>query len=169
MDFLTTLSAEQLSGLTVDGLLGVVLGGLTVFGALVRVVTAVLTIAGCWKIFNKFGEPGWKCLIPVYGTWVQYKYIWKSQMAIVVWVLSIGGGLLMSLTAQDSVRYAICGVVSVVGWIISIIGYHKLSKAFGKGVGYTIGMMIFPSIFMAILGFGKSQYLGAPSTVSNKN
>lgn len=87
-------------------------------------------------------------------------------MAIVVWGLAFGGDLLMSLMAEGSVLYNVFGMV---GWIFSIVGYHKLSKAFGKGVGYTIGMTLFPSIFVTILGLGKSQYVGNPSAVSGKD
>lgn len=169
MDLMTTLNVDQLSGLMAGGILGVILGGLATIGTIVWIVVSVLNIIGCWKIYNKFGEPGWKCLIPVYGTWVQYQYTWKPQMAIVVWALGFGGDLLVSLMAEGSVLYYVFGIISVVGWIISVIGYHKLSKAFGKGVGYTIGMVLFPSIFMTILGLGKSQYVGNPSTVSGKD
>ena len=168
-ELLTTLNVDQLSGLMTGGILGVVLGGLATIGFLVWIAISVLTIIGGWKVYNKFGEPGWKCLIPVYGTWVQYKYVWKPQMAIVVWVLSFGGDLLMRLFESGSLMWSVCSIVSTVGWIISIIGYHKLSKSFGKGVGYTIGMVFFPSIFMIILGLGKSQYIGNTSETTAQN
>ena len=33
-------------------------------------------------------------------------------------------------------------------------------RAFGHGVGFAIGMLFFEPIFMLILGFGSSAYLG---------
>lgn len=37
---------------------------------------------------------------------------------------------------------------------------HKLSKAFGHGIGFTLGLIFLSPIFMLILGFGNSQYIG---------
>ena len=163
-ELLTTFNVDQLSGLMVGGVLGAVLGGLAVVGFIFEIAFAVLTVIGCWKIYGKFGEPGWKCLIPFYGTWVEYKYTWKPKMAILVWVLAFGGELLMNFFEGGSLMWAVFGIISIVGWVISIIGYHKLSKAFGHGAGFTVGMVLLPSIFQIILGFGKSQYIGNTST-----
>ena len=33
-----------------------------------------------------------------------------------------------------------------------------LAKKFNKGVGFTIGLILLPSIFLLILAFGKSKY-----------
>lgn len=84
-------------------------------------------------------------------------------MAVLVWILSIGSGMLMGVVGNESFLYNVFGILSLVGWVISIIGYHKLSKAFGKGAGYTVGMILMPSIFVTILGLGKSQYIGNTS------
>ena len=37
---------------------------------------------------------------------------------------------------------------------------YKLSKAFGHGVGFTVGLFFLRPIFLLILGFGGSVYLG---------
>ena len=44
--------------------------------------------------------------------------------------------------------------------VIGITGLYKLSKAFGHGVGFTLGLMFLNPIFMMILGFGSDQYQG---------
>ena len=36
----------------------------------------------------------------------------------------------------------------------------KLAKAFVKSSGFTVGLILLPSIFYLILGFGKSEYVG---------
>lgn len=157
-------NVDQLSGLMVGGVLGALLGGLATIGVILRLVYNIATVVGCWKVYNKLGEPGWKCLIPFYGTWVEYKYTWKPQMAIWVWVLGFGGELLMYLFEQYSLMWNVFGIISVVGWVISIIGDYKLSKSFGKGAGFTVGMVLATGIFQIILGFGKSQYIGNTTT-----
>jgi len=45
--------------------------------------------------------------------------------------------------------------------------YHGLSKSFGKGAGFTVGLVLLGFIFVPILGFGRAQYIGpggAPKT-----
>jgi len=37
---------------------------------------------------------------------------------------------------------------------------HNLSLKFGKGVGFTIGMILLPFIFIPILGFGDAKCKG---------
>lgn len=162
-ELVTTLNADQLSGLLTGGILGVILGGLATIGFIIWCATSILNIVGCWKIYNKLGEPGWKCLIPFYNSWVQYKYTWNPKMAIPAWVLPLCGNLIMQFVEEGSVPALLSSVLSLAGWIITVIGYHKLSKAFGKGAGFTVGMVVMPSIFMAILGLGKSQYIGNTS------
>jgi hypothetical protein len=55
---------------------------------------------------------------------------------------------------------AVSGIAALVFLVIYIIGLHKLSKAFGHGVGFTLGLIFFEPIFMLILGFGSSRYIG---------
>ena len=45
--------------------------------------------------------------------------------------------------------------------VISIMQNIKLSKAFGHGGGYAVGLILLQPIFILILGFGKSTYVGA--------
>jgi hypothetical protein len=39
--------------------------------------------------------------------------------------------------------------------------YNLISKSFGKGVGFTIGLIFLSFIFWPILGFGDAQYQGS--------
>jgi len=41
-----------------------------------------------------------------------------------------------------------------------IIVVHNLSVSFGKGVGFTIGLLLLSIIFYPMLAFGDAQYLG---------
>lgn len=44
--------------------------------------------------------------------------------------------------------------------VLSIIQCIRLSKAFGKGVGFTFGLIFLSPIFLLILGFGNDKYIG---------
>ena len=156
----TTLNPDQLGGMMAGGLVGALLGGLVTASLLIQFVYWILKIIGCWKIFGKFGEPGWKCIIPIYSTWVEYKHTWKPSMAIWLIACSVISSVL-SNSASDNVTLSLISMVFAIATIVlSTIGYHKLSKSFGHGVGFTIGLFLIPGIFQIILGFGQSQYIG---------
>ena len=51
-------------------------------------------------------------------------------------------------------------VVPFVNIIILIMMLNDLSKSFGHGIGFTLGLIFLGFIFIPVLGFGASQYLG---------
>lgn len=105
-------------------------------GLLLTLVIAVLAIAGWWKMFEKAGEPGWKILIPFYNLYMQFKICWGSG-----W-------------------YMLLGLVPFINYVLGVIHAYKTAKAFGKGIGFTIGLIFLYPIFILILGFGDSVYVG---------
>ncbi len=95
-----------------------------------------------WKIYKKAGKPGWASIVPVYN--------------IVV---------LLEITKKP-IWWIFLFFIPFVNIIIAIIVYNELSKGFGKGVGYTFGLIFLPFIFLPILGYGKAQYTDpAPSVI----
>ncbi len=101
-----------------------------------------------------------KALIPFYNSYTQYELTWSVSMFWLVIALSLAGGILNSLIGGGLIR-AIAGIMAFAAMIIEYpMANHKLSKSFGHGVGFTIGLLLFESIFMLILGFGKSEYIG---------
>jgi uncharacterized membrane protein YhaH (DUF805 family) len=110
-------------------------GGAAVFGILVLALV-VLVIAGLWKVFTKAGEAGWKSIIPIWNVIVLLRIAGRPWW----WVFLF--------------------FIPIVGFIIAIIAWNDLSKSFGKGVGFTIGLILLYPIFIMILGFGGATYLG---------
>lgn len=98
---------------------------------------AVLMIASSWRIYEKGDQPGWACLIPIYNAIVLLRVIGKPW-----WWL-----LLMIFIPVVNIVFAI--------WAINL-----LSLSFGKGVGFTLGLIFLPFIFYPILGLGSAQYQG---------
>lgn len=124
---------------------------------LVAGIWYVIQVIALWKVFTKAGEAGWKSLIPFYNGYIQYKISWNTQIFWIGLVCIIAGTLLNNMD----------GVISIVGYVmglaatvISLIAYHKLSLAFGHGVGFTLGLIFLNPIFILILGYGSSQYQG---------
>ena len=117
----------------------------------------VLLAIAYWKIFEKAGEPGWKALIPFYNTDSQYKFTWNPNMFWIVLVCSLLGGVLGS--TEGALSY-VGTLFTLASAIINIIAANKLSKAFGHGVGFTIGLFFLNPIFMLILAFSSDEYIG---------
>lgn len=112
------------------------LAGFGVVAYLIAMAFCVVILIAAWKIFTKAGEAGWKALIPVYNGYVLFKIVW-------------GNGWLFLLNC-----------IPVVNFIVLIIHSLKLAKAYGKGAGFGIGLMLLPVIFYPMLAFGNSQYIG---------
>lgn len=106
-------------------------------GGIIYVAIIVILIIANWKIFEKAGKPGWAAIIPIYNVIVLLEIIGKP-----LW-------------------WFILMLIPIVNFIFGIIMLNELSKSFGKGVGFTIGLLFLPFIFMPILGFDDSaKYIG---------
>lgn len=147
------------------------LGGLlATFGiaiVLIGVVWYVLQAIAYWKIFTKAGKPGWHSLIPVLNTWDEVDLAWNRTMAWVFLALTIVTSVLSKSMPDPNAENtgmsflgiisAVCGIALL---IIALINEYKLAKAFGKGIGFFIGLLLLNPIFKLILGFGSAQYQG---------
>ncbi len=104
------------------------------------IIVAVIQIIGLWKIFEKAGKPGWAAIIPIYNTLVLLQIVNRPW-----WYL-----LLLFIP---------CANIVFVIWGVILIN-NLLSKSFGQGVGFTIGLIFLSFIFYPLLGFGDYRYLG---------
>jgi hypothetical protein len=107
-----------------------------VIGPLLSLAITVAVIAGFWKVFTKAGRQGWKAIIPLYNAYVLLKIVGRPGWWLILYL------------------------IPVVNFIIFIVVNNDLSKSFGKGTGFTIGLTFLPFIFGPILGFGSAQYVG---------
>lgn len=143
MDFTTVSTINDISGTSIS----------------TGVLLWIIGIIAYWKLFTKAGEAGWKAIIPVYSEFKLYDLTWKGYMLWILVALAVVSALLLTLTSN--MFLAVIGVIlNIIGMIISIIAKVKLSKAYGHGVGFAIGLIFFFPIFILILGFGKSEYVG---------
>jgi Family of unknown function (DUF5684) len=107
-------------------------------GAILLYIVLVYAIAVIpyWVIFTKAGQPGWPALIPIYSTYILLKVIGRPGL----WLLLF--------------------LVPLLNIVIAIIVLNDLSKSFGHGVGFTLGLLFLSLIFLYILAFGSSTYRG---------
>ena len=143
-----------------EGVVGAIVAGMAVYGVLCIVWYIIMVIAD-WKIFTKAGEAGWKSLIPILNTYVLYKISWKGSMFWIMLLTLFGGSACTSLAGDNGGMLQIAGLIlSVIGLLITLIDVHKLSKSFGHGIGFTLGLLFLNPLFTLILAFGSSKYIG---------
>jgi hypothetical protein len=107
-----------------------------IIGGILYVALLVLLVIANWKIYTKAGQPGWAILIPIYNILVLLEIVGKPWW----WLLLM--------------------LVPVVNVVFLIWMLNLLSLSFGKDSGFTIGLILLGPIFMMILGFGSSSYVG---------
>ena len=106
----------------------------------------VLSIIAMWKIFTKAGKPGWASLIPIYN--------------LVVWFQIAGMNPLLLLVLIGCIIPFVNIFAGIALYVIGILFNINLAKAFGKGTGFAVGLILLPFIFQLILAFDKSEYVG---------
>lgn len=101
--------------------------------------------------------------MPVYNSYILFKVTWETKFFWISLGLSIVSGLLNGMNADggNMAFSAIATIISLAIVVIGVILFHKLSKAFGHGIGFTVGLCLLNPIFMLILAFGNSEYKGA--------
>jgi serine/threonine protein kinase len=101
---------------------------------LISLAASVVIATGVWKVYAKAGLPGWGCLIPFYN---------------LVLFMRLGG---------KPGWWAIWLFIPFLNFVIYTILTFEVAKNFGKGVAYTLGLLLCPPLFYAILGLGHAQY-----------
>lgn len=119
----------------VNGTASTTNAGVSAIALIIILVLAVLAIIANWKLFEKAGEKGWKAIVPIYN------------LVILCRISGLSGW------------YTIALLIPYLNFLAAIYLYYRLSKSFGKGIGMTILLLLYVGLF--ILGFGKSQYIGA--------
>lgn len=115
----------------------------TTFG----IIMLVINLVAWWVLFNKAGLPGWFGIVPI----LNLIYLVKVATG------GSGWGAVLFFVPVVNVFYAI-----YVNW--------QLGKAFGKSSLFCLGLVLLQSIFILILAFGGSQYIGpnGEPTASNR-
>ncbi len=116
------------------------------------IVWWILQIIAVWKIFKKAGEKGWKSIIPIYNQVMLFKISgispWFVLALIILYVLTVVPNTIVHF------------IIMILSMIIQIYQYCMLAKSFGKGTAFTLGLIFLNPIFLMILGFGSSKYVG---------
>ena len=153
---------------------GAVLGGVFGIVGVLGIALVVLLIIAMWKLFKKAGEPGWKAIIPIYNAYILFKisgakgWFWGVLIseigAFVLSAIGMSTGSIVTdskgnvVEIKDAVYVVVFCALALYQLIAYIILSAKMSRAFKRGLGTTLGLIFFPNIFTLILGFGSAKY-----------
>lgn len=94
-----------------------------------------------WIIYKKAGKNGFAAIIPFYRQITMYKVCGLSPFLMLLWLIPIFGWFAML--------------------IIAIMKRILLSKAFGRGTLFGLGLLLLPPIFQSIIAFNSNiEYEG---------
>jgi hypothetical protein len=106
-------------------------------------VLFTLPVWGTYQKASPQGEPAWAAFVPIYNFIVLLRIAGRPK----TWAWF----LLLPL-------FPYLGSIAL--FVISIFILNDVSKSFGHGSGFTVGLVLLPIIFWFILWLGKSTYLG---------
>jgi ABC-type sulfate transport system permease subunit len=100
------------------------------------IILLLVQFLSLWRVFEKAGEQGWKSIVPFYNFYTLLRIVGKPGW----WVALL--------------------LVPGVNIVIFIWTANLLSKSFGKGTGFTVGIVLLGFVFIPILAFDDSVYNG---------
>ena len=106
-------------------------------GGLFGFFVLVVTVVGAWKAFAKAGQPGLFAIIPIINILAIMKIAGKPWW----WALLL--------------------LIPIVQLFVIFIVMSNVASAYGKGLGFTLGLIFLAPLFWCILGFGDARYQGA--------
>ena len=106
-------------------------------------VIFTLGVYGTYKKAGPNGDPAWAAFVPIYNFIIMLKVagrpLWWGWFLLLPIIPFLGSIALL---------------------VISIIVLHDVSKSFGHGGGFTVGLVLLSVVFWYILWLGQSQYRG---------
>ncbi len=158
MGFAHTATALSLSSLSGTDLLFVgLVGG---FG-LVCLFLWAAWLAGMWRVFVKLGRPGWTCLVPIWSNWQLGRAVGPRPLAI---AYAAAACLTFSAERLDNVFL----LVSFGLFLLTHLAvYYLLSRAFGRGVGYALGLAVLPFLFVPFLALSDDEATPYEATLAS--
>lgn len=138
----------------------------------------VMLVIAHWKMFAKAGEAGWKAIIPIYSDYVLFKLVWYKKSFFIYYGSIVGfvlftifsgqigidsAGSLVLMEASNQVFAVLAYVCTILILIYTVMLAIRTSFAYGKSALFAVGLLILPSIFSLIIGFGSAEYKGTPA------
>lgn len=143
---------------------------------IISLILVAASMAGTWMVFVKAGYQGWKGIIPVYNYYILLRITRHSGW----WLTAFVAPALLIFLAGSTVQYQLveltpAGVQTLVEAIsllvliaapivitVNAVVMYDIARAFGKRLPFTVGLTLFPFLFLVWLGFGDETFYGVP-------
>ena len=130
----------------------------------VWVLPLLVQILCYYRILGKMGKRKYCAIIPLFGEMEMSTDLFRSMGSF--WrpaMIVIAMFFTSRYIGVDNLYGSVLAAVALIVYGIFLIRlYWRLGKQFGKGKGFRFGLILLPVIFLLILAFGKSAYLGRP-------
>lgn len=140
----------------------------------------ILLIVSIWRVYEKAGEAGWKCLIPFYSTYVMLrftgrptKWMWYIFLPMLFYMpayflllLDMQGAIYMAPMVVVALILLMLSMITVM-MVFNILIYTALCDRFGISKWFTLGLVLMPIIFWPILAFGDYTYTAPVKAADN--
>lgn len=128
---LLDVSTRLIRGMRDDEAIALIGGGI---GGCFGLCIGVIIVASLWRIFTKAGQPGWAAIVPIYNIFVLTQICNKPPYWIVFFFIPF------------------------VNFVAGILMANALARSFGKGAGFTVGMILLPMVFYPLLAMDNEPY-----------
>ena len=105
-------------------------------------IIGIFMVVCMCRLYTMAGQPGWAAIVPIYNYVVMLRIIQKPWW----WILLI--------------------LIPYIGMIWGIWSLNLFVKSFGKGTGYTVGVIFLPFIFLPMLAFSSDTRFQGTSPAS---
>lgn len=137
MSFEETM-AETMVGLFFLSVLGSFwLMVLWIIAGIIMIGTSILVIIGVYKLFVRAGIEGFWSFIPFASSYYLGKMVWGEKAP-----------------------YIFLMYVPYIGTLVGLKASYDIGRVYGKSVGFSIGVMLLPCIFLFKLGLSEDKYIG---------
>ena len=123
-------------------------------------VVVLYYVGSCIFRMIQFGKAGvqgtWKAWIPFYWNYIEFDLYYKKEY-FWVWLA------LVVLAGVFSKSDALTTIFNLAQAVLMVLLFYNKAKSYGKGGGFTAGLVLLNIIFEGILALGPAEYQGNAS------
>lgn len=112
------------------------------------------------RLFAKMGLPWERMFVPGYGYYWTYESVESGGLfaaKVMVDVMAVFSVYYMG--ARWPLLLLVFGLIPA-ALVIRALYLRRVAEAFGRGIGFTVGLFFLRPVFLAILAFGPAPYYG---------
>lgn len=127
-------------------------------------IPLLIQIVCYFRILGKMGKRKYLAIIPILGEmemstdlFRRMRHFWRPAVITIAMFLT---SRYLGMRNEYSLIMALVALIVYGVFLMRL--YWRLAKQFGRSRAFGVGLILMPAIFLIILAFGKSVYLGRP-------